>query len=211
MYFKKMKFPSLDKYSLSDYFEEYKKMNYDGFNSIDVRVFEEIIELLSITIQQKRKIFTCGNGGSSSIAEHFVCDFVKGTSENTNIKPKLLSLSSNMPLISAIANDYSYEDIFSYQLESYGDKDDVLIAISSSGESENIIKVLQKAKEMKIKTIGLVGFDGGKVKNLSDFTLHAKVSNYGIVEDLHHSLMHIMSQFLRFKNLSNSNPSKIKF
>ena len=87
-----------------------------------------------------------------------------------------------MSLVSAIANDINYENIFSYQLERLGVKDDVLIVISSSGESKNIIDVINMAKEKKIKTISLVGFDGGSAKHISDLTIHVKVANYGVIE-----------------------------
>ena len=206
-----MKFPLKSYQSLEEYFSDYKATMEEGLNSIDIKAFENIINLLDETIEKKRSIFTCGNGGSSAIAEHFTCDFVKGASENTNIQPKLFSLSWNMSLVSAIANDINYENIFSYQLERFGVKDDVLIVISSSGESKNIIDVINMAKEKKIKTISLVGFDGGSAKHISDLTIHVKVSNYGVVEDLHQSIMHIMAQFIRHKNINNSKITDIKF
>ncbi len=206
-----MKFPLKSYQSVGEYFTDYRATMEEGLNSIDIKAFENIINLLDETIKKKRSIFTCGNGGSSAIAEHFTCDFVKGASENTNIQPKLFSLSSNMSLVSAIANDINYENIFSYQLERLGVKDDVLIVISSSGESKNIIDVINMAKEKKIKTISLVGFDGGSAKHISDLTIHVKVANYGVIEDLHQSIMHIMAQFIRHKNINNSKIPDIKF
>ena len=100
-----------------------------------------------------------------------------------------------MPLVSAIANDIKYEDTFSYQLEKLGSKGDLLICISSSGNSKNIIKVINSASKLKIKTISLVGFNGGKAK-------HINISNYGIVEDVHQSIMHMLAQFIRLRKIN---------
>ena len=206
-----MKYTSKKSQNTEGLFNDYKTLLDEGLNSIDINVFKRVMKLVESTIKKDKKIFTCGNGGSSSIADHFVCDFVKGSATNTSISPKLYSLSSNMPIVSAIANDYDYKDIFSYQLNKYGSRNDLLIAISSSGESKNIINVLKKAKEKHIKTISLVGFNGGMAKKISDLSLHVKISNYGVVEDIHQSLMHMLAQFIRYNNLSGLSSKKVKF
>ena len=100
-------------------------------------------------------------------------------------------------MISAIANDVGYDYIFSYQIEMKGNQDDVLIAISASGNSPNIIKALATAKEKGLITIAFVGFDGGKAKEIADIVIHVEEDNYGIIEDAHQSVMHILAQNLR--------------
>ena len=180
----------------------YSESIHKGIESIDHKNFLQIANILEKAILNKKNIFTCGNGGSSSIAEHFVCDFVKGVSTNTSLLPKAYSLNSNMPLVSAIANDIKYEDTFSYQLEKLGSKGDLLICISSSGNSKNIIKVINSASKLKIKTISLVGFNGGKAKKISDNCIHINISNYGIVEDVHQSIMHMLAQFIRLRKIN---------
>ena len=204
-----MKFPDKTHLDPEFYLDGYIYKILEGYKTIDRNIFLKIVKLVENTIISKKNIFTCGNGGSSSIADHFVCDFVKGTSSDTNLKPQFFSLSSNMPILSAIANDINYSEIFSYQLEKYGSKNDLLILISSSGNSKNIISAIKKAKKLGIKTISLVGFKGGEAKKISDLSLHVNISNYGIVEDIHQSLMHIISQFIRYKNISKN--KKVKF
>ena len=120
-------------------------------------------------------------------------------------------MSSNIELISAIANDIKYDDVFSFQLSRLASIGDCLITISSSGNSKNIINAIRWAKKNNIKTISLNGFDGGKAKNLSDYSINVPCNNYGIVEDLHQSIMHIISQSLRLQNLKNKDYLKINF
>ena len=98
-----------------------------------------------------KNIFVCGNGGSASISNHFICDHLKGTSSNTNLLPKIFSLSSNLEIITAIANDIKYDEIFSFQLSRLARQGDCLITISSSGNSENIIKAIKWAKKINLK------------------------------------------------------------
>ena len=125
-----------------------------------------------------------------------MCDYLKFLRQNSNLKPKVISLSSNIETITAISNDMSYEKIFKYQAESLFEKNDLLIIISSSGNSKNIKEVLKFAKKRKVKTIGFSGFKGGFLKKKSDISIHINVKNYGISEDAHHILMHIMLQYL---------------
>jgi D-sedoheptulose 7-phosphate isomerase/D-glycero-D-manno-heptose 1,7-bisphosphate phosphatase len=122
--------------------------------------------------------------------------------------PQVQSLSSNMSLLTAIANDIGYEKVFSYQLNMKANEGDVLVVVSSSGNSLNIIDALRCAKLKKLSTIALVGFDGGQALNLADIGLHVKNNNYGVVEDAHQAIMHIMAQAIRLSYL-NSNTIKL--
>jgi D-sedoheptulose 7-phosphate isomerase len=174
-----------------------------GFKSIDLVNLAKVVDVLNNAIKRNSTIYTCGNGGSSSIAEHFVCDFLKGTATNTTVQPIIHSLSSCTPTVTAVANDISYDDIFSFQLEKYGNDGDILLCVSSSGNSPNILKALSAARKKNIESISLVGFSGGETKHLSDNCIHIPIENYGIVEDVHHSLMHMLAQYIRLKNLED--------
>ena len=148
------------------------------------------------TIKNGGKIFICGNGGSAAIANHYVCDYLKFLRQHSKLKPKVISLSNNLEVITAISNDISYDKIFKYQAESLLEKNDLLIIISSSGNSKNIKEVLKFSKKKGVKVIGFSGFDGGYLKKNSDISVHISAKNYGISEDSHHILMHVILQYL---------------
>ena len=147
-------------------------------------------------IQKKRTIFVCGNGGSAAIANHYVVDFIKFFRGKTSLKPKILSLSDNIETITAISNDLDYKYVFSYQAQSLCNKNDLIIIISSSGNSKNVVELIKFAKKNKIKTIGFSGFTGGYLKKNSDISIHINANNYGVSEDSHHILMHAQLQYL---------------
>ena len=176
-----------------DYFERYAQ----AAAPVDPAAISRAGDLLRATVGLGRAIFSCGNGGSAAIANHLVCDCLKGTRAGTSIKPRVFSLSTTIELITAIGNDIGYPEIFSYQMESNASQGDLLIAISSSGESPNIIRALETARELGMRSIAMVGFAGGAAAQLADVCLWVQAENYGIVEDVHQSLMHIFAQFLR--------------
>tara|TARA_B100001248_G_scaffold222157_1_gene178561 strand:- start:95 stop:712 length:618 start_codon:yes stop_codon:yes gene_type:complete len=203
---KKKKYKNLKDYH-NDYFIELNK-SFDNKAKNDLK---KIIRFLEKKYKSKSSIFVCGNGGSAAIANHFECDHKKILADTFKIKPKILSLCGNNALITAIANDYSYDQIFKKQLEYLSIKNDVLITISSSGNSENIIEAIKYAKKKSIKVISFTGFNGGRSKKMCDLNLHVKSKNYGIIENLHHAYMNIISQFIKFGVLSNSQIRKYKF
>lgn len=164
-------------------------------------------ELVAKTIKAGGRIYSCGNGGSAAIANHLVCDCLKGIRTDTQLKPKVYSLSTTVELITAIVNDIGSEQMFSFQLESLGEAGDLLIAISSSGSSPNIVRTLELARRMGIATIAMSGFAGQPSRELADVSLHVECENYGIVEDLHQSLMHILAQYTRHSHLDD--PSRL--
>jgi phosphoheptose isomerase len=204
-------FPDNKDYSLHEFLLSYSSNLNQALDSLEQENLDKVFEALAKSILSQKTIFTCGNGGSSSIAEHLVCDFIKGASTDSKIDPKVIPLLTT-PVITAVANDISYEDIFSFQLEKYASSKDVLISVSSSGNSPNIVKAIETAKEMEMLTISFVGFDGGKAKEVSEFSLHIKSNNYGICEDAHHVLMHIFAQYLRLNYLDDENKlGNVKF
>jgi|TARA_B110000914_G_C15308638_1_gene374562 D-sedoheptulose 7-phosphate isomerase len=207
-----IKFPT-KKYSKSNkYFADYINIKDLLLKKVDQKILLKIIQMISSTIKKKRSFFSCGNGGSATTAEHLTCDFSKGSCTNTNLNIKVSSLNSNVALMTAIANDISYDDVFSYQLNRFGKANDILLAFSVSGTSKNIIKCAKIAKKKKIKIISFTGFNGGNLKKLSDYNINFSSNNFGIVEDCHLTIVHYISQYIRNINVKNSSKiAKINF
>ena len=205
------KFPNKKYLQLTNYFQDYKDQIYKNLEQISQINFEKVFNLVEKKILSNSNIFLCGNGGSAAIANHYICDFLKVLRTGTNLKPKFFSLISNIDLISAISNDLNYSEIFKYQLESLAKRNDLVIFISSSGNSSNIKKALDYCKKKRISSIGFCGFNGGYLKKYCTIQVHVNINNYGVVEDMHHILMHIMLQFLRQKHMRKKNISKLKF
>lgn len=164
--------------------------------SVDTSSVQRAADFIVDATKERRTVFVCGNGGSAAIADHLTCDCLKGIRTDTDMKPRVVSLSSNGPLITAIANDMSYDRVFSYQLQSLAKPKDILITISSSGNSPNIKEAIEAAKTMGVTTISLCGFSGGASLK-ADIPIHVNSNNYGIVEDSHQAIMHIISQYIR--------------
>jgi D-sedoheptulose 7-phosphate isomerase len=182
--------------NIKDFFEDYQKSILYGLSHVNSLSLEQASAALHLTRKGGGRVFVAGNGGSAAISEHLTCDFSKGTSCPGANNLKVHSLSSNLPLITALGNDIGYEDIFSEQMDLQEfDFKDTVILISSSGNSPNIIKAAQWAKHQKSPIIGLTGFDGGNLKDLSTISLHVPIKNYGIVEDCHQAIMHVLAQF----------------
>lgn len=208
----KKKFPSKNYRSSGLYYDDYIDLKNILLKNVDKKKLKEIIELVIKTIKKKNQIFSCGNGGSSSTAEHLICDFTKGTANNTDLNIRSFSLNSNTSLMTAVANDISYDEVFSYQLSKYGMANDIIFLFSVSGSSKNIIKCANVAKSKKIKIISFTGFNGGKIKKMSNHNISFPSNNFGIVEDCHLTMMHYISQFIRMSNLKkNLRLSNINF
>ncbi len=205
-----MNFPKKKYIKIKDYFFDYLNVSNEVIKKIDLKILIKIANLLENKTKSNKNIFICGNGGSAAIANHYVADYLKLLRTHTKLKPKLISLVSNLELITAISNDMSYDKIFSYQIESLANNNDLLIIISSSGNSKNLVNALKIAKNKKMKIISFVGFNDGLIHRKSDLSLLTKVNNYGISEDIAHILMHIILQFLRQKNLIK-NLRRVKF
>ena len=187
------------------YFLGYVNSLCNSLMNANIKKINKSVELIINQIKKNKTVYVCGNGGSAAIANHYVCDFSKLLRQNTNLKAKFVSLSSNIEVITAISNDISYDQIFKYQAETYIKKGDLIILISASGNSKNIIELAKWAKQQKIKTISFTGFNGGKLIRLSDININIKIDNYGKTEDSHHILMHIIMQYLidKFKKIKN--------
>lgn len=168
-------------------------------------------DALKQAIRDDRLIFACGNGGSAAIANHLANDCTKSVGTDTTLRSRVVSLSATVELITAIANDIEYAEIFAHQLRNAARPGDVLITISASGDSENIVRALAWARDNGMATIAMSGFAGGRSARMADISLHVEAENYGVVEDSHQSLMHILSQYLRMSELPAEQVRTIKF
>jgi phosphoheptose isomerase len=191
------KFPKAPYTGAGWYFEAYAEEIARAASSIEPASLDRAAAILLEAYTSGAGVFSCGNGGSAAIANHLQCDHVKGVRTATDLAPRVLSLSASIELITAIANDLAYEDVFVYQLQSQSKPGDVLIAISSSGRSPNIVHALRWAREHDLRTIALTGFDGGQARKVAEVTIHVNGTNYGVVEDLHQAIMHALAQYIR--------------
>ena len=166
-------------------------------DNIDVDVVSNIVDTLEETIENKSRIYILGNGGSAATASHIVNDLGAGLRRRGIINFDVTSLGDNSPVITAIANDIGYENIFYMQMKGHINADDVVVAISCSGESPNIIKAVDYAKDLGCKIIGVTGFNGGYLKKISNINFHvdAPEGEYGLVEDAHMILDHIIYSY----------------
>ena len=146
-------------------------------------------------------VYIFGNGGSAATASHFVCDFNKGISEKKAKKFNLICLNDNSPMLMAIANDYSYDEIFYYPLKGRLKPTDLVIGISGSGNSTNVLRAVKYAKEIGAKVIGITGYDGGKLKELSDYHMDAMIDDMQIAEDIHMIFDHMLFHLFNNKEL----------
>jgi D-sedoheptulose 7-phosphate isomerase len=165
--------------------------------TLDVPAVERAAQTIITAFDHKRTVFTCGNGGSATTASHMAADLGKNSAIDGKPRLRVIGLSDNMSWFSALGNDLGYENVFVEQLANFLQPGDVLIAISASGNSPNVVKAAEYARANGGKVIGLVGFKGGKLKDLSDVAVHIQIDDYGPVEDSHLMLDHIFVEALR--------------
>ena len=175
---------------------------YFGFSAaaaaaVDRKSLEAAAAVLTKVHEEGGMVYSCGNGGSAAIANHLVCDHCKAVQSDTGLHPRIYSLSATIEIMTAVSNDLSYDEVFVYQLRSLAKPGDALVAISSLGDSENIVRAVTWAKEHGVPVIAMTGFSGGRAATLADVNLHVPDDNYGVVEDVHQSLMHILAQYIR--------------
>ena len=159
--------------------------------------FEEIGQALMSAYDKEKQVFIMGNGGSGSTASHFACDINKGCCYGLEKKFKVICLNDNMSTILAYANDLSYNNIFIEQLKNLLQPGDIVIGISGSGNSENVLLAVSYAKEKDAVTIGLSGFDGGRLAQMVDLPFVAAIDDMQKVEDVHMIVVHMLMQYLR--------------
>jgi len=206
MTFPDSKFNAIDGYC-DAYFEEIRR----AAASVDRTKLVAAARLLEDVNTRGATLFSCGNGGSAAIANHLVCDHLKGVRTDTDLTPRVISLSTNMEMITAIANDISYFEVFAYQLSALAKPGDLLLTISASGDSENVVRAALWARDNGLGVIAFTGFGGGRVADLATVHLHVEADNYGIIEDVHQSLMHMLAQYLRQSRMSETLIADRKF
>lgn len=180
------------KFTIEKYFEEHNFV----LKNLDVKNLEKILDIVHEAQLSKKKIFTCGNGGSASTASHMITDWNKMTTMASGTKVYGFSLADNIGLITAYANDTNYDNIFKGQLQSVLDQGDLLIAISGSGNSKNVINAVDYANEINANTIGIVGFDGGELIKKAKFSIHVPSYDMQICEDIHLTICHLIMKKL---------------
>lgn len=173
-----------------------KKMDIDAINAAMV--------LLNKVYDNQGNIYIFGNGGSSATASHFQNDFNKGISEYVDKKFNFICLNDNVPTVMAIANDIGFAEVFRFQLLNKITEKDIVIAISGSGNSENVLNAVRYAKEQGCKIIGLTGFNGGALANISNISINVPVQSMQVTEDLHMMLDHLMMAIF-YKTIAGRN------
>ncbi len=167
-------------------------------NMLDIDTINLAINEIVAAFEREGNIYIFGNGGSAATASHFANDFNKGISEYTKKKFRFICLNDNVPTVMAVANDISYDEVFRFQLLGKLKQEDLVIGISGSGNSKNVVNAIEYAKQEGIRTLGITGFNGGKVKQIVDVSLHVPINNMQITEDIHmvfdHMIMTVLYQ-----------------
>ncbi len=194
---------------LHDHAKSYFRQLNECYNELSLDKLEQVLEILASAQAEGRKVFVLGNGGSAATAIHMVCDLGKGTLRPDQRRLRVIGLSDNQAMMTAWANDTSYELIYREQLANLLDPGDVVIAITASGNSPNVLRAVEYANEHGATTIGFIGFGGGKLKEMVTVDITVSSTDYGIVEDLHLTLNHVLSQCLR-RRLPREEPTAAK-
>ncbi|KRT55577.1 SIS domain-containing protein [endosymbiont of Ridgeia piscesae] len=206
-----MTFPDRKFTDVADYATDYFSNYSAAAATVDGDKLRQAADILTKVYSAGGMVYSCGNGGSAAIANHLVCDHCKLVQTDTDLKPRIYSLSATVEMITAIGNDISYDDVFVYQLKSLAKAGDALITISSSGDSENIVRAVQWGKDNGIPVISMTGFSGGRSASIADVNLHVDAENYGVIEDVHQSLMHILAQYVRQAHMEEEVIQQRKF
>lgn len=177
---------------IRDYYEREKQV----FDALDPNEFNAALNALLRHYDNEDTIYVIGNGGSSATANHMVCDFNKGVSLSLSKPFHVVSLTDNIPSVMAYGNDVGFEDVFYLPLKQWLKPSDMVIAISGSGNSHNVIKAVTYAKKIGAEILGLEGYGGGKLKAIADINIHAKVNDMQIAEDVHMTFVHVAMQLL---------------
>ena len=168
----------------------------DVLTKVDVGEIAAIADVLHTAYQRQKTVLAMGNGGSGATASHMVCDMNKGACFHAEKKFRFISLADCTPMILALGNDVGFESIFVEQLKAYAQPGDVVLGISGSGNSPNVLRAIEYAKKLGCVTIGVCGYDGGKLKSLVDHCFHVKVDDMQFVEDVHMIMVHVLMRIL---------------
>lgn len=183
--------------NFDDFVTSYYQRFAQALQDMDTSPLKDVLAVFEKVSERGGTLWTAGNGGSAAMADHAVCDISKGTYVEGQAPLRTVALTSNGPIVTALGNDISYDDIFSEQLKYYLKKEDAVLFISSSGNSANVVKACEYANAQGVTTIAFVGFKGGKLGEIATHTLHVANDNYGIVEDAHMSFIHVLTQYMK--------------
>ena len=183
--------------NIQDFTKSYIERLKTILDQVDENVVAQIVEAIDLCVKNKSRFYVIGNGGSSATVSHMANDLGVGLKRRDIMSLDIVSLGDNSPVVTAVANDIGYENIFYMQLQDVMKPEDTVLAISCSGNSPNIVKAIEYAKEVGSTVIGVSGFDGGKLKELADIKFHvdAPKGEYGLVEDVHMILDHIIYSY----------------
>ena len=172
--------------------EQYRAELHQALDAIDIAKVQEAIATFREARDAGRCIFICGNGGSAASASHLVCDIVKGPSYNRERKFKMMALNDQGPTLTAYANDVGYDSVFLEPLKNFAQPGDVVMALSGSGNSPNVLRAIEYANSIGCTTIGLSGRDGGKLAPMSKISIHIPFQHMGRIEDAHMAVCHMI-------------------
>jgi D-sedoheptulose 7-phosphate isomerase len=174
------------------FIKDYLKKQQDLIASLPTNEIAELVAIFEKAWKDNRQIFVCGNGGSAANASHFITDLSKGASDKLEKRFRGMSLNDNVPWMTALGNDYAYDEIFSRQLMNFAKEGDLLMVMSVSGNSPNLLEAVRWGKDNGLFTIALVGGAGGKLLDVANFVIQTNDLHYGRVEDAHMGICHLI-------------------
>jgi D-sedoheptulose 7-phosphate isomerase len=186
---------------------QYQSKLLSAIRQVDLRKVSRAVGWFREARDSGRSIFVFGNGGSAATASHFVCDMVKGASYGCAKRFRILALTDSVPTLTAYSNDLGYEFVFAEQLKNFAEADDVVMGISGSGNSGNVIKAVETANAMGCRTIGLTGRDGGRLRAVAKLNIHVPEGHMGRIEDVHMMVCHMISY--SFMEAEEHDPRKL--
>ncbi|MDO7661341.1 MAG: SIS domain-containing protein, partial [Schleiferiaceae bacterium] len=184
----------------------YRRLLIETLEALDLQSVAAMEDAFAQAHQSGNRIFTMGNGGSGASASHAAGDFIKGASYGLDQRFKMICLNDNLPSMMAIANDIGWDDIFVEPLKNYVEPGDVVIGISGSGNSSNVLKAIAHAQSVGAVTIGMTGFSGGKLKSMVDISIHSPADDMEVAEDVHMAVFNMVKKGM-MSRLMGSNPS----
>ena len=176
-----------------NYPEQYKTALLEAIDRIDIGRVRQAIQWFEEARDQNRNIFVCGNGGSASTATHFTCDMVKGASYNRDSRFRIMALADSVATLTAYSNDLSYDCVFVEQLKNFAHPRDLVMCISGSGNSPNVLRAMEYANSIGCRTIALTGRDGGQLAPMAQLSVQVPVPHMGRIEDAHMIVCHMIA------------------
>ncbi len=191
--------------AIETHIREYLQRLTSTVEAMSADEIERLSEMLYRAYLDGKQVFTLGNGGSASTASHMAADLGKNTIGGNMRRFRIMSLNDNIPLLTALANDYGYDQVFAEQLQNLIQPGDVLIVLSGSGNSPNVLRAMEYARSRSAEVAALLGFDGGRAAELADIVVQVDSRDYGVVEDAHLVINHILVEHFR-QRLADEQP-----